>query len=66
MENMEKTLWLIWSIEHNAWWAPAWNGYVKNRLDAGKYKYTDAANIVASANIGEHNVPNEAMILCLD
>lgn len=58
--NMLK--WLIWSEEHRAWWGPNHNGYVKNRKDAGRYEYTEALKIVKGANIGLHNIPNEAMI----
>lgn len=53
--------WLIWSIEHNAWWAPAERGYVENRDDAGVYSYERACEIVKNAN-RDLQRPNEAMI----
>src|SRR5690242_18633357 len=28
---------LIWSFEHNGWWAPRESGYVENVADAGLY-----------------------------
>lgn len=60
---MEEQKWLIWSIEHNAWWAPNSRGYTPYRSAAGKYSYEEALKIVEGANIGELNIPNEAMII---
>lgn len=57
-----ETLFLIWSIEHGAWWKPRENGYTALRAEAGKYSLKDALRIVRSANIGLHDEPNEAMI----
>jgi len=57
-----KNLWLIWSIEHNAWWCSNHNGYTKERSKAGAYTFKEALKIVAGANIGLHDTPNEAMI----
>lgn len=56
------TFFLIWSIEHGAWWAPNRNGYVKHRGQAGRYSYLAAQEIVKSANIGNRDIPNEAMV----
>lgn len=53
--------WLIWSIEHNGWWAPAERGYVHNKDDAGVYSYEQACEIVAGAN-RDMQRPNEAMV----
>jgi hypothetical protein len=39
------TLWRIWSIEHNAWWGPAHNGYVKNR-DLAEAKRANTERLV--------------------
>lgn len=58
---MEKK-WLIWSIEHGSWWNSHERGYVTERSRAGLYTYADALNIVKNANIGLHDVPNEAMV----
>ena len=60
--NKENTLWLLWSIEHQAWWKPDFLGYTTQRAMAGKYSYAVAVNIVLYANIGKHDKPNEAMI----
>lgn len=59
---MEKTLWLIWSIEHDGWWAPGELGYVKRREDAGLYSYERALEIVDGANKHTGDTPNEAMV----
>lgn len=60
--------WRIWSIEHGAWWGPAWRGYVLNKTKAGLYSYEEALKIVRGANKHrrEDQVPNEAMILADD
>ncbi len=57
------TKWLIWSIEHGAWWRAGERGYTLHREEAGEYSFEDAVRIVQGANIGERDVPNEAMIL---
>jgi len=57
------TKWIIWSIEHGAWWRPRERGYTLHREEAGEYTFEDAVHIVQGANIGEKDVPNEAMIL---
>lgn len=54
-------MWLIWSMEHNAWWA-AESGYTKIRYNAGRFSYDRAREIVASANKYCGDKPNEAMI----
>ncbi len=63
---MSDQIWLIWSIEHNAWWGPDWKGYVVKRKEAGRYSYDEALEIVESANIGLRATPNEAMIKLLE
>lgn len=54
--------WLIWSIEHGMWWGENDNGYVQQRNKAGRYTFERAMKIVSGANIGLHDIPNEAMI----
>jgi hypothetical protein len=46
-----KDLYVIWSIEHTAWWRPEWNGYTPSIRDAGRYEREEAARIVREANI---------------
>ena len=52
----------IWSNEHRAWWKPGRHGYTTNRKEAGAYPFNEACEILESANIGLHDVPNEAMV----
>jgi hypothetical protein len=40
---------LIWSIEHQAWWGPGENGYVTNVDDAGVYSRKRAVDICKRA-----------------
>lgn len=57
-----ETMWLIYSLEHRAWWGSASHGYVFHREDAERYTYEEAKGIVEGAN--QHlsgEVPNEAM-----
>lgn len=44
-------LFLIWSIEHDAWWAPGEHGYTREIAAAGIYPRARAAEIVHNANI---------------
>lgn len=60
--TLKERVWIIWSIEHQAWWKPNHAGYVVTRTEAGTYTFDEARDIVKGANIGEHNIPNEAMI----
>jgi hypothetical protein len=61
---IERTMWHIWSNEHRGWWGPNGCGYVKNRLEAGVYPYTEAAQICQSANtfLAQDQEPNETML----
>ena len=52
---------LIWSIEHNAWWAPNWNGYTAKRGNAGIYSEAEAFEISDRENEGT-NEPYEALV----
>lgn len=58
-------LWLIYSLEHNGWWAPKETGYTPNIEEAGLYKYERACEIVENANkhLSTNVPPNEAMIM---
>lgn len=62
MRSGERKEWIIWSIEHQAWWGPNGMGYLAMRADAGRYTFEEACRIVTGANIGQHDIPNEAMI----
>jgi hypothetical protein len=47
----EQALWVIWSFEHDAWWRPDRCGYAHDLHRAGRYTQSEAAAIVADANI---------------
>lgn len=52
---MTRAVWVIWSFEHDAWWAPGECGYVLDLADAGRYTETRAREIEARANIVHHH-----------
>lgn len=43
---------LIWSIEHEAFWNPGGFGYTRNINKAGRYIEEEAKEICSSANRG--------------
>ena len=43
---MNTNVFVIWSWEHMAWWAPARAGYEESLERAGRYSYDEAADIV--------------------
>ena len=55
--------WLIWSMEHGAWWAPNSAGYVRQWNRAGRYSFLAALEIVNQANILTGENPKEAMVM---
>jgi hypothetical protein len=57
--------WLIWSMEHSAWWRADHSGYTTTRVNAGRYSFSDALDIVHNANYAPECAkhPHEAMIL---
>jgi len=55
---------LIWSIEHDAWWAPQERGYTRALTEAGIYDAADAQRIVARANrvqVNECLIPRDCV-----
>ena len=44
-------MFVIWSLEHQAWWRPDRRGYTCDLSEAGHYTREDAAAIVADANL---------------
>lgn len=53
-------LYLIWSIEHSAWWAADQCGYTRELHQAGYYGEADSREIVARANrrtVNECRIP---------
>lgn len=58
---------LIWSNEHNSWWAPNHGGYVDRAESAGRYSKDEALKICNGANFAWDtdklkNIPNELPI----
>jgi hypothetical protein len=56
---------VIWSMEHGAWWRPGRSGYTQRVTSAGSYDQTEAEAIVARANIVRVNecaIPVECVI----
>jgi hypothetical protein len=50
---------LVWSIEHNAWWRPAHYGYTRDIRNAGRYPLSEAiANV---KRIEECMIPVECL-----
>lgn len=41
---------VIWSIEHQAWWRAAWCGYTETLGDAGLYDDEQARKVLQGAN----------------
>jgi hypothetical protein len=52
---MDESLFVIWSIEHTAWWRPGECGYTTRLVEAGRYPRWRAAEIVSDANIVSFN-----------
>lgn len=66
VRNADAPEWIIWSHEHQGWWAPNERGYVQKRKDAGRYTYAKALEIVEGANRMLKDAPNEAMVKITD
>lgn len=74
MSEPKSDKWLIWSIEHGAWWKPDRNGYTSKFKEAGRYTYEEALELVthanwnlwnldkAKGNKARNNMPYEAMV----
>lgn len=53
---------LIWSIEHNAWWCANHNGYTDKIKSAGVYEYSEAYEIVRQANLYLKDTVHESLV----
>jgi hypothetical protein len=51
-EPPDPAIWLIWSEEHGAWWAPGEMGYCRSIREAGRYTLNRARAIVRKAHVG--------------
>jgi hypothetical protein len=47
---MSEPLYVVWSEEHGAWWAPGAHGYTTSLIKAGRYSKERADAIVENAN----------------
>lgn len=55
--------WLVWSNEHNSWWAPDRCGYTEDPARAGLYTFDEAMTICRQANKYVMNgKPKETMV----
>lgn len=54
--------WLVWSIEHQAWWNGNRIGYTTSREQAGRFSFEGAFEIVQDANLVAGDKPSEAMV----
>jgi hypothetical protein len=62
--NTSNDKFLIWSIEHKAWWMPNRHGYTQIKENAGRYSFNEALDIVEEGNMAPEcvNFPHEAMV----
>jgi hypothetical protein len=63
---MSEEVYLIWSHEHSAWWAPGMQGYVCRISNAGRYSREDAIKICSNALFGSKRSPNEVPVRLAD
>lgn len=63
----DNSLWLIWSVEHGAWWRANRSGYTCLRSEAGRYKLDEAVDICNGANehVSDKDAPYETMVACV-
>lgn len=58
--KVPQPMFLIWSFEHDAWWAPERCGYTKDINKAGMYGLEEAAQICIDASYS--GVAQEVML----
>ena len=63
IDTVTSARWLIWSMEHQAFWGPNECGYVREWDKAGRYPFLKALAIVENANYRTGKNPHEAMIM---
>ena len=49
--SVNDQLYVVWSLEHQAWWKASRFGYAETLADAGRFSYAEAADIVRKANV---------------
>jgi hypothetical protein len=63
-DTVKKEMWLVWSLEHAAWWKPASLGYTSDIKEAGRYFFEEAVLICQNGNftsVDELMVPVSAL-----
>ena len=50
---MSTRKYLIWAVDHRAWWGPNHCGYVFDPADAGRYSGEEVAEILATDMLNE-------------
>jgi len=60
-DEREKRVWFIWSNQYNAWWGIKSRGYVTERKKAGRYRYSEALEILRKENSIVEDIPNVTM-----
>lgn len=61
--------WLVWSVEHGAWWRGNRNGYASRVTEAGRFSFEQASEICRDANMffqRHSNWPYETMVRVVD
>jgi formylmethanofuran dehydrogenase subunit E len=59
------TIFLLWSVEHNAWWRANSAGYSVEIWDAGLYSDAESAEILERANLvafNEARIPVDSVL----
>lgn len=59
-------MYVIWSIEHDAWWRPGWAGYTQALPEAGRYSAVEADAILTRANfvrVNECAIPFACVVM---
>lgn len=49
--SAEPRQYVIWSIEHAAWWRANWQGYTPSLHEAGRYGLVEGEGILRRANL---------------
>ncbi len=62
MNLQDESFWLVWSVEHNAWWKSDESGYTKEVSEAGRYTIAQARFICLRANQVCGNTPQETIV----
>lgn len=59
---IESQTWLVWSIEHDAWWGPNHSSYYTDINAAGRYSLEEAIGICQLRSKRPNNQPCEMLV----